>query len=127
MPENPLIKKLVIKPNNRLAILNAPQGYRDLLGALPDGVQASDQLEGEFDVIHAFFIKKADLEPQINTLKNHLKSGGILWVSYPKAGKLGTDLKRDPLYELMKQYGIEANQQIAIDDNWSAMRFKIVG
>src|SRR5689334_8575224 len=101
MSETPLIKKLVIKPNYRMAILNAPSGFRDLLGALPDGAQINDQLEGEFDWIHAFFIKNADFEPKIDTLKSHLKSGGALWVSYPKAGKLGSDLKRDPMHALM--------------------------
>ena len=125
MAESSLIKKLVIKPNNKVAIVNAPEGYR--LENLPDGVQVSDQLDGEFDVIHAFYIKQADLEPQIPALKSHLKAGGILWVSYPKAGKLGTDLKRDPLYDLMLKHGVQANSQIAIDDTWSALRFKIVG
>jgi hypothetical protein len=126
MPDNPLIKKLVIKPNYRMAILNAPQGYRDLLGTLPEGTQVSDQLEGVFDLIQAFFIKNSELTPQIDILKSHLKSGGLLWVCYPKSGKLGTDLKRDPMYAQLLQHGLEGVAMIAIDDNWSAMRLKVI-
>lgn len=126
MPESPLIKKLMIKPNYRIALVNAPEGYRDVLGELPAGAEITDTLTGEFDLIHAFFIKSAEVAAQAETLKTHLKNGGLLWLSYPKAGRLGTDLKRDPLYALMKNYGLEAVAQIAINDDWSAMRFKVV-
>lgn len=48
----------------------------------------------------------------------------LAWVAYPKAGKLGTDLNRDVLAGLMLERGVQAVRQVAIDDVWSALRFR---
>jgi hypothetical protein len=45
-------------------------------------------------------------------------------VAYPKARQLGTDLNRDSLAALPSEKGIRAMRQIAIDDVWSALRFR---
>jgi hypothetical protein len=50
--------------------------------------------------------------------------GGALWVAYPKAGQLGTDLNRDSLARVLQAAGLEPVAQIAVDDVWSALRFK---
>ncbi len=47
--------KLGIKPGKTILLLNAPQGYDDVLGPLPDGVHLRRVLRGELDSIHAFF------------------------------------------------------------------------
>lgn len=46
------------------------------------------------------------------------------WVSYPKAGQLGTDLNRDTLSALLQEHGIRPVTQISIDATWSALRFR---
>jgi hypothetical protein len=49
----------------------------------------------------------------------------LVWVVYPKVGKLGTDLNRDALARLvMKDAGIRPVRQVSIDDTWSALRFR---
>jgi hypothetical protein len=48
----------------------------------------------------------------------------LVWVAYPKAGKLGTDLNRDRLWQLVQDEGIRPVRQIAIDEVWSALRFR---
>ena len=49
---------------------------------------------------------------------------GVAWVAYPKAGQLDTDLNRDVLAGLLRARGVAPVRQIAIDDVWSALRFK---
>jgi hypothetical protein len=51
-------------------------------------------------------------------------SGRLTWVSYPKAGKLRTDLNRDSLAALLAENGVQPVRQIAVDDVWPALRFK---
>lgn len=46
MKDSSLVKKLLIKPSQKIAILNAPLGYTDELGALPAGVQVLDKPGG---------------------------------------------------------------------------------
>jgi hypothetical protein len=54
-----------------------------------------------------------------------VRPGGILWVSYPKQAKgPRSDLNRDVLREELARRGWQAVSQVAIDDRWSALRFK---
>ena len=46
------------------------------------------------------------------------------WIAYPKAGELGTDLNRDILWRHLLKRRIQGVRQIAIDDVWSALRFR---
>jgi hypothetical protein len=54
------------------------------------------------------------------------EDGRLSWIAYPKAGQLGTDLNRDILWKHLQPRGIQGVRQIAIDDVWSALRFKPV-
>jgi hypothetical protein len=48
----------------------------------------------------------------------------IAWIAYPKAGQLGTDLNRDILWKHLLAQSILGIRQIALDEVWSAMRFR---
>ena len=48
----------------------------------------------------------------------------LAWIAYPKAGKLGTDLNRDILSAALAVEGVQPVRQIAIDEVWSALRFR---
>ncbi len=45
MPENPLAKKMKLKSGLRAAVVDAPKGYLQKLGPLPDGSSLSEKLE----------------------------------------------------------------------------------
>src|SRR5512145_2244532 len=63
-----LVDKLGIKPGTRIAILNAPRGYRTTLGKLPPGVIVGSRVRGSLPFIH-FFVKSRDvLEAQLPVL-----------------------------------------------------------
>ena len=55
----PLLKKLGIKQNSSIAVVNAPAGYWDLLGELPEGVGLAD--EGPAELAHIFLTGRAEL------------------------------------------------------------------
>jgi hypothetical protein len=49
----------------------------------------------------------------------------ILWVAYPKSSsELAADLSRDVIHALALRYGLDTVSQIAIDEDWSALRLK---
>ena len=55
MSKTPLIKKLRIQPGQRVLFLNAPEGFLELLGDLPEGVDMKLAPDGEpFDFVHVF-------------------------------------------------------------------------
>jgi len=54
-----------------------------------------------------------------------LKSDGIFWIAYPKGGlTTKTDLNRDILRGEVLKLGLAGVSLVAIDDTWSAMRFR---
>jgi hypothetical protein len=126
-----LPEKLFIKPGMSVAVLHAPKHYlSDVLIGLPEDVAVSETLDGRFDQIQCFVTEKATLLADIETVKAGLKEGGMLWYCYPKGGDkaaIPTDLNRDLLWEALKPHGVAPNHQIAVDETWSALRFKVVG
>jgi hypothetical protein len=121
-----LFKKLQIKPGMRIAVVQAPPEFEKLLAALPKGVERAKSVSGELDLIHTFATQKAAAVRDAPKLAKSLREGGILWVSYPKGKKVETDLNRDILRVELEKHGLEAVAQVAIDELWSALRFKVV-
>ena len=127
MPQSALSRKLQVKAKSRITVIGAPPGYLDLLTPLPEGVQVTDALTGLYDIVHAFFERLDDLLAAVDRLKAALVDGGILWISYPKlTAKRDSDLNRDLIWKALGALGLKAVSQIAVDDVWSAMRFKKV-
>ncbi len=126
-----LVEKLFIKPSYRIAVLNAPEAYLStVLVELPGDVVVAEALDGTFDLIQYFTRTWGELEPAIEGLKAGLKAGAPIWFCYPKGGdkaRIPTDLNRDKLWSLLTPFGFTPNHQIAIDETWSALRFKTVG
>ena len=127
MDDTPLIKKLGIKPKNRVAILNAPEGYREQLGTLPADAELVTTVTpaGSFDVVQLFVRNKAELDRDGLMAIQAVKPGGILWISYTKqSSKVTTDLNRDVLWKVFPDKEWRPVTQISIDEVWSALRFR---
>jgi len=56
MATSSLPKKLQLKAGQRAVIINAPAGYLDELGPLPEGVHLAERPEGQVDFIVLFFM-----------------------------------------------------------------------
>lgn len=119
-----LAKKLHAKRGMTMCVLDAPAGYQLELGSL-DGVTQVKAPKGEVDILQVFVTRKAQLDKRLAQLKSAMHETSALWVCYPKAGALGTDLNRDLLREGLAKKGLTAVAQIAIDDVWSGLRFKL--
>lgn len=119
-----LPRKLGIKPEARLALIDAPHGFTDTLGELPPGVEIRTRLRGEFDVIVAFFVAAGQLERRLPALRSALDQSGGLWLAWPKrtAGAT-TDLGDGIVRELGLAAGLVDNKVCAIDATWSGLRF----
>ena len=127
MSKTPLVDRLRIKSGHRVSIVSAPERYREILGPLPKNVNVTDVVSETADIVLAFFTRRTDLEAEIETLKGAMGAVRILWISYPKGGpNEDTDLNRDILWAALKAFGLRPVAQIAIDEVWSALRFKKV-
>lgn len=112
-----LSRKLQIRPGGSVAVIDAPAGLElDQLGSRVDDTQAGD-------VVIGFARTGADVD-RLGALFDAARADRLAWVCYPKAGRLGTDLNRDRLAEMVRARGVQPVRQIAVDDTWSALRLR---
>jgi hypothetical protein len=120
----PLVRKLGIKPDSRLALVGAPSGFEKTLGELPRGVSVRRRAQPPCDVIVAFFERGARLRPRLPALMRALQPAGGLWIAWPKrASGVETDLSEDLVREAGLDAGLVDNKVCAIDETWSGLRF----
>jgi hypothetical protein len=125
MSDTTVLKKLRLQAGQKALLLNAPQGYLETLGELPAGVTLATQPDGEYDFVQLFVKDRAELERYSPAAFQAVKYDGLLWLCYPKqTGKIKSDLNRDSLWKLMQPTGFSPVMQIAIDETWSALRFR---
>ena len=108
---------LQLKPGQSVALVDQPDGVALDLG--DEHPTANDA-----DAVIVFCRGRDDLERLSDQFVPAAKRDALTWVAYPKAGKLGTDLNRDVLAELVKARGVQPVRQVALDDTWSALRLR---
>ncbi len=124
MAENPLNKKLLVRPGYGVRIMNAPDGYERVVEPLPEGA-AIRQEDGPFDCVILFATNRAEVDRYAPQAIGAVKTGGLLWLCYPKGTSgIKTDINRDKGWDAVRNAGWEGVSLIAIDDKWSAMRFR---
>lgn len=120
----PLVRKLGVKLDARIALIGAPDGFDATLGELPPGVDVRRRLGGPpFDVIVAFFARRSELERRLTALAGALDPAGGLWIAWPKrASGVATDLDDVVVRDLGLAAGLVDNKVCAVDQVWSGLR-----
>jgi hypothetical protein len=122
----PLPKKLGINAGARLGLFNAPKGFDETLGALPDGVQKTSRMGGSLDVAVFFTDKSAELAQRFVLLAKSISPAGSLWVSWPKKSSgVKTDLDENVVRGIGLEAGLVDVKVCAIDETWSGLKFVV--
>jgi len=114
-------QKMGLKGGMRAFFRNAPASA---LGAmkLPE-LSGSQTLRGEFDYLHLFTTSQAEMDIDFPTLIRHLKRTGMLWVSWPKAKQLGSDLSLPHVIRIGYSHGLVESTCLSVDATWSGIKF----
>jgi len=119
----PLPKKLGIKINSKVGLVDAPQDFEKTLGKLPDGVVLSKKTDRSPDLIIWFTRSRKNLEQRIERIKAEIGKDG-LWIVWPKkASKLSSDLTQAGVREVGLASGLVDYKVCAVDETWSGLRF----
>ncbi|WP_105617147.1 DUF3052 domain-containing protein [Vallitalea okinawensis] len=126
---NAVIKKLQLKDQSEpVLILNSPEEYKDTLLAFEAAVHQG--LENEtYGFIQIFGKTTEQLKRDSINAVTCLREDGLFWLCYPKKSSKkykGCDCNRDELANILGDQGFEAVRMVAIDADWSAMRFRHV-
>lgn len=121
-----LAKKLRILPGKRVLTLSAPDSISEILGPLPDKASLSSRGSGVFEVVMFFVTDSKSLEKGLSRAISFVGPETVFWICYPKkTSGVKTDLSRDVGWNLVTEAGFGGVTQIAIDQTWSALRFKL--
>ncbi len=119
----PLPKKLGIKPDSSVALVDAPEGFEAVLGDLPDGVTVRRTVGKDASVTLWFVRSLDDLDDGIGKMAA-IAGHGRLWVCWPKkASGVETDVTQNQVRSLGLATGIVDFKICAIDATWSGLCF----
>jgi hypothetical protein len=122
MSDKSVAERLQVKGERRLAVIGAPAAVDRKIGVAKQRCDAA-----KADVVLLFTADRAQLGKSLPGLLKKASPDAIVWVAYPKlTSKLAGDLSRDIIHALVPELGLDTVSQIAIDDDWSALRLKRV-
>lgn len=125
----PLFKKLNFKAQKKIYVLNAPAEFKDEVKAMQGEtiVQTEIDTDRQIEFAIAFVKTKNDIEKISSLVQEKLKDDWIIWFAYPKktSKKYKVEINRDNGWESMEKLGFETVRAVSIDDDWSALRFRL--
>jgi hypothetical protein len=132
---SPTAKKLRLALGQQVAVLNAPDGFLAQLRPGPSEIKTELGSSAAYDVVVLFVKNTEELRTLGSPAIRAAKPNALLWIAYPKGGSTGgvTDLpatpawmQRDVLGEVTSETGYKPVSFVAVDDYWTALRFKRV-
>jgi len=116
----PLIKKLGIKPEMKVMLVNEPPGYFKLLET---NISKQVVKSGNPDLVHIFATTKKELDKAFNQLIKKLPPTAIIWISwYKKSAKIPTDITEDTIREIVLPTGWVDVKVCAVSELWSGLK-----
>ena len=123
-----LLKKLNYKEYKRIAVINSEESFfKAISDELKDVItdrEIDQRYAYDFMIIFVQTIKEVnDYTP---AALHNLAADGVLWFCYPKKSskKYSSELERDRGWKTLNDLGFYGIRMVAVDENWSAMRFR---
>ena len=123
---NELLKKLNFKDQEKVFILNSPPEFESNISEFQKFLKVETKFTTEKI---SFLISFVKTEKEIlDTAKKfkQLNEDALTWFVYPKgtSKKYKSEISRDKGWDILGKYDFEGVRMIAIDEDWSAFRFK---
>lgn len=124
-----IFSKLNLKGQTEILVLNAPESFEPELAALNNVAvrrNAGDVKEIAFSL--AFVTRQKEVDAIAKTVARKAKGDAIVWFAYPKgtSKKYHCEFNRDTGWAALGAAGFEGVRMVAIDEDWSALRFRRV-
>lgn len=130
MTVTPLFKKLNFKQHKEILVINHPTEFEAELAAMKDCTIIKTDLKSitEIEFVLTFVKTQTEIDAITPLIDKKLKGDGIVWFAYPKgtSKKYKAEINRDKGWDLLGKSGFEAVRQVAVNDDWSAVRFRKV-
>lgn len=127
----PLFSKLNFKNQDPIAVLDAPESFAPEISAMSGEATVLTEFPGEASktpFVLAFAKSQKEVDAIALMFSEKTEGDALLWIAYPKGSskKYRCDFNRDTGWEMLGKLGFEPVRQVAIDEDWSALRFRRV-
>lgn len=125
-----LFKKLNVGTHTVVHVLDAPASFEPELALLgeTEGITIRRTLAAKDEVTFAlaFATRRVDVEAVSAKLCKAAVGDAVLWMVYPKGSskKYSCDFNRDTGWDVLRAAGFDTVRMVAIDADWSALRFR---
>ena len=125
---SPLFGKLNLKDEREIVVVNAPESFERELRAL-SGVEVRRDLSvaaASFALV--FVTKQKEVDAFARRLAKKAEGDATVWFAYPKgtSRRYTCEFNRDTGWHALGDAGFEPVRMVAIDEDWSAVRFRRV-
>ena len=124
-----IFEKLNLKQQREILVVNAPPSFESELRGLENVTVLRDPKKAK--VLHfglAFTTTQAEVDKLSQILADKAEGDALIWFAYPKgtSRRYKCEFNRDTGWSAMRSMGFDTVRQVAIDEDWSALRFRRV-
>jgi hypothetical protein len=122
-----LLKKMNFKAQKKICVLNAPPEFDSQLQQMQIFASIEKEIASENQEFVLIFVKTLkEIEEWAPKIEASLMPDGLFWWAYPKGSskKYKCDFNRDTGWQSLGNLGYEPVRMVAIDGDWSALRFR---
>jgi len=121
-----LAKKLGLRENFKIRLINVPLYYPELFTDWPEHVGVIENAEVKKDLIHLFISNEIELFEFLPALKEEIEENGMIWVSWPnKASKIRSDVNENMIRKVALEMGLVDVKVCSVDEVWSGLKLVI--
>jgi hypothetical protein len=122
-----LWEKLNLGECREILVVNAPKSFVEQLKALQRvRIQRRITAIKELTFALVFVVKQTELNKWSAAIVAKATGDALLWFAYPKgtSKQYKCDFNRDKGWDALRASGFDCVRQVAIDEDWSALRFR---
>jgi hypothetical protein len=124
-----IFNKLNLKSQTEILVINSPESFEPELAALDNvTIRRSAQDVKEIAFSLAFVTRQKEVDAIAKVVARKAVGDAIVWFAYPKgtSKKYQCEFNRDTGWAALGAAGFEGVRAVAIDEDWSALRFRRV-
>ena len=123
-----LLKKLNYKEGMKVFVANFPEEFKPVIEEWESHGIVVKGSPAEANFFLLFVQTENEISANLEAVKNFIQKDEVLWMAYPKGSskKYKALINRDSGWDILGANGFEPVRQVAIDENWSALRFRKV-
>lgn len=124
----PLFKKLNFKNHEKVLVMNSPASFETELADISKFtiIERNPNEMSVIDFVLVFVLTQEQIDKAMELIFTKLQGDAILWFCYPKgtSKKYKCNFNRDTGWATLGKHNLEGVRQVAVDEDWSALRFR---